>query len=573
MSHANDPLLEPPPQGPAAGKRWRTLAFATLALGLVLLPLAFWLRERWSVPVYAQAAVDPASTTGVLRLSLYGGYGSDEDETALRLVTTYVRGPHYQGMEDNDMRGFLDGYFLYGWNQASVEHIRVGRRNRMPALGEYELFRPLLRWSGIELAPGARVLEARLTLEVEEGPPGELEVLLYEVKKEWNPGEGGTLKDSTSPPRRGEVWWKDVAYQEEPWGLPGAGFCSDDAPQADLGAMPLAIARYRPGEREVVFASLELTEYASRRVLEKKPLLFLLKLCDPLEDTVGTVLSFYSANQGDYRNTRRRPRLTLEWESPREKARIEERVRLEHGRTYLFPRLEASGAAFLAASFIADPGSEQPLVELRGGRGEEVSAWREATLPFAAEWDWVEARLTAARDPHPLGSRFESSFRDTWVVTRPPEKQRVIWTFISPDGERHTVAAAYAGGYTWEVSFPAAQLGRWRYSWTHGFTKAGFQSAEGVFDVVAGGRENVKLHLEGLLERIRDSSLSARSRLARFGQEFARLQRAALQHETPDSFRSEAGLELQALLRRIRCELSGKVIGAHRKPFPAKRKW
>lgn len=94
-------------------------------------------------------------------------------------------------MEDNDIRGFLDGRFKNGWNQPGQMHVRVGRRKQVsPKYGEQELCRVLQRWDRIELPPLSNILHTLLSLEVENGPPFELQIFLYEVKKDWNPGGG-----------------------------------------------------------------------------------------------------------------------------------------------------------------------------------------------------------------------------------------------------------------------------------------------------------------------------------------------------------------------------------------------
>jgi peptidoglycan-N-acetylglucosamine deacetylase len=45
-------------------------------------------------------------------------------------LSTFVAGPLYDGMEDNDLRGFLDGGFRWAWNQPTQAHVRVGRPGR-----------------------------------------------------------------------------------------------------------------------------------------------------------------------------------------------------------------------------------------------------------------------------------------------------------------------------------------------------------------------------------------------------------------------------------------------------------
>jgi hypothetical protein len=247
-----------------------------------------------------------------LRISAYGGAGRARGGEPLRHVSVFANGSDYAGMEDNDLRGFLDGRFRYGWNQPTQMHVRAGRLQSAPRWGEYELFRALYRWEGIDLPPEVRVHRAALRLAVEKGPRYRktLTAMLYEVKKDWNPGEGGTRRDNNSPPKEGEVWWGEVARGRKPWGLPGVGFASDTHPDADTGAMPLAEARWEPGQEELVFESPALARCVQRRVREGRPLLFLLKLSDRDEDRHGSAIHIYSGNVDDDHQAARRPSST-----------------------------------------------------------------------------------------------------------------------------------------------------------------------------------------------------------------------------------------------------------------------
>ena len=141
-------------------------------------------------------------------------------------------------MTDNDIRGFLDGGFIWGWNQATQIHVRLGRNGEFsrPMYGEVELSRVLQRWDGITLPPDSEISTCRLTLQVEEGPEGPLRLFVYAVARDWRPGSGGEDGNNVSVPKPGEVWWRDAAYGEVPWGLPGVGFASDAHPEADTAA-------------------------------------------------------------------------------------------------------------------------------------------------------------------------------------------------------------------------------------------------------------------------------------------------------------------------------------------------
>ena len=83
---------------------------------------------------------------GVLHLSRYVAGGAASSPAVHR--STFVNGPDYCGMTDNDIRGFLDGGFIWGWNQATQIHVRLGRTGEFPnpKYGEVELFRVLQRW-------------------------------------------------------------------------------------------------------------------------------------------------------------------------------------------------------------------------------------------------------------------------------------------------------------------------------------------------------------------------------------------------------------------------------------------
>jgi hypothetical protein len=419
-----------------------------------------------------------------------------------------------------------------------------------------ELFRVIQRWDGIDLPPLARVVETRLTLDVEAGTDQAIRLMLYEVKKDWNPGQGGVLQDNASPPAPGEVWWNDRAYQESAWGLPGAGFASDHHPQADTAAMPLVETRYEPGDPEIEFSSPELAAYATRRISEGLPLLFMIKVSDYQEDLPGSRLELFSAENGDSRNPARRPRLTLEWESPAEITSIQQPVLLEFGRSYVLPRAETRGARRLDVSFESKGGDRRPTPMVRGGRGDDASEWRAVGDGLDVAWDWFEVKLVAADDPVTLGWPFVAEFRDTRVRTAPPEDQVVDWLFVAPSGTRHAVRAAYAGDYTWRIEFVPDEIGPWRYSWRHAFTKKGYRSTPGGFDVLAGDADNVRTRIRALADRIRATDPAILEEQARsLMVELTRLERAALLMETPESFRRESGAEVRRLLNDVRALL------------------
>src|SRR5690606_35668650 len=106
-----------------------------------------------------RALPSPPSLRGTVNVSLFRSLpdnGANLTELALLHRHSWVRGRKYEGMEDNDIRGFLDGRFVAAWNQPSQVHVRLGRTWRnWYRFGERELFRVLHRWDGIRLPPGA----------------------------------------------------------------------------------------------------------------------------------------------------------------------------------------------------------------------------------------------------------------------------------------------------------------------------------------------------------------------------------------------------------------------------------
>jgi len=512
---------------------------------------------------------DEPGICGLLRVSWFTDDGANSE--CRSHVSTYVNGPHYSGMEDNDLRGFLDGGFVWGWNQPSQAHVNLGRLSpdsRVPACppkyGEEELFRIIQRWEGIRLPSGSTVLDARLVLTVERAPELPLRIMLYAMQKDWNPGGGGTERNNVSPPKRGEVWWNDVGFRERAWGLPGAGFAARGNPDADTDEVPLADATYRPGNEKVVLGSEELARYAKARIADGKPLLFLLKLSDYHEDIPGTEIDFYSGNYGSSHCVSQRPQLVLEWTSGAECGSRDERVRIEYGRTRVIPQIEVRENAQCAISFFPEAGYDVPTIEVRevgeAGRSD-LTDWSTVGPLFVTEGGLLDLRITAARNRVSLGEAFHAELRDTWVATAPPEEQSVLWTFVAPSGSEQVAEASYKGDFRWAVAFVPDEIGPWRYHWRHRFISEGFNSPVGRFDVVAG-------NLEVVIDRLR--RLAAEVEATAPGDDpdvievqrgrFYRLQRAALLLQDPRSFRSESGIALRQLHNRIRSSLSGRPV-------------
>ena len=499
----------------------------------------------------------PRPVSGTLALSGFAAAARhDASPGASEHTSLLVPGVDYAGMQDNDIRGFPNGRWVHGWNQVGQRHVRLGRGPSTSRFGEMEIMRALHRWDDMPLPANAVVRQVSLEIVVEAGIEEPADVMLYEVHRDWNPGSGGVQRDNTSPPAPGEVWWPEAAHGEEEWGLPGASFASDSPELSDIAPLALATARYAPGASRLVFSSAALTGYVQRRVASAKPLLFLLKLSDSDEDLVRDELVVYSAEEGDSFSASRRPKLTVEWHVPTEVVGWQQEVLLENARSMELPKLPMKGASRWAVSFHPRSGYESPLIEIRGGSAGSHSEWRSAAIPFEVDWDWIQVRLVAARNPVSLGTAFESEFVDTWVPNAKPEDQTVTWHFTDPLGKEIELRGSYEGHFRWRVAFHPKVPGRWTYYLDHDLNWPPYRSEHMVFDVLVDDLTIVLDHLEDLAARIDASSLTTlRAKFDTFGDELMRLERAGIQLLTPETFRSERGVQFSARVDEIRREL------------------
>jgi hypothetical protein len=413
------------------------------------------------------------------------------------------------------------------------------------------------------------IQNARIRIKVEKPSFNEepVTVMLYAVNKSYEAGEGGKLRNNISPPKKGEVWWGARAHDEEAWGLPGVGFASDVHPDADTGAQALAQTTLKPGDTEIVFESAALAAYAERSAHRNRPLYLLLKLSDQDEDKRGTAVHLWSGNIGVRSNPARRPRLELNWTSPTPQAVAEHAVRLEHGRTAELPALKAPNTSRYIVTFQPEEGSEWPVIQVRSRANEK---WRLAGVGGLAGHNGLSVRLSATQSAVTRGQAFEDSFRDTWVTSGPPEEQQVTFTFVAPSGDVHRTQAEFQGDYTWKVSFPPDELGRWRYWHEHDLYE-GFRSADGVFDCVPGDRQAIAQQLRALAQRIRDRNYEdPKLAVHKFGPEFWALERAALASMTPEEWAGEPGRELDQLIVNVRKQMDSRELPEKQRMRPAK---
>ena len=488
---------------------------------------------------------------GTLRISALDGTGPAAPAgPAACHRTTVVPGARYGGMEDNDIRGFLDGVFKWGWNQVGQSHVRIGRRGRGAAWGEYEVFRTLQRWVGLPLPADAQLCDARLVLTVESGPDFPVDVALYAVQADWNPGRGGRNGDSISVPRTGEVWWGERGYRSEPWGLPGAGLAADD-PGADTTGLPLAQVRLGPGERRLELRSAALVRYLQQRVAAGRPLLFLVKLGDYHEDRPGSMTELYSANYGDHGSVADRPRLEIAWKAPAERVVLTRALSLEYGRSFEQAVPDLPPGVPFVAEFLPAEGAAAPHLQVCCTADDPT--WQPAGF-HPGTTGGLRVRLDGARMPVALGQAIELEIGDAWMVTGPPEEQVVTWTFVSPAGIVHRVVADHDPPYRWRVRFVPDEVGPWSYFWTHRFYGPEERRGPTVwFDVLARDLQSAHEALERLA-----GELEARppgedaARRERMMYRFATLERALMQQFDAEGWRGPQGTRERALLRRIR---------------------
>lgn len=493
--------------------------------------------------------------------------GSTGDRS--RLTSVFVNGPGARPLEDNDIRGFLDGRFMWGWNQSGQTKVRLGRNRahiRPPKYGEDELFRVLQRWSGLDLPRGATVRQARLRLHATGPLAEERRVYLYAALRDWNPGRGGVRRDNVSVPEEGEVWWGEARRGREAWGLPGAGYASDDDPDADTDVQPLARARCPAGSREVELGDERLTRHVDEVLGGGRPLLFLLKLSDREEDQPGSLLGLRSGEFGVDADWRVRPRLELEWEPPSDASCSRADVFLEHGRERTIGPIVLHGDQRLWTAFECESGFEPPTLQWREVARQDGSAasdWRpvDGHGPVSPDLGAIEVRILAARNPVALGEEYSARLRDTWVVSAPPEDQDVEWRFVAPSGAEHRVTGDYRGDFTWRVAFVPDEIGRWRVRWRHELAGPEEVGPAGTFDVGPGGADNAMEQIGELTERAAELPRTGEGKereLARF----LPLERGVMQDLTAEEFRADRGRALRRALDRAREVLWGRPMPA-----------
>lgn len=186
-----------------------------------------------------------------------------------------------------------------------------------------------------------------------------------------------------------------------------------------------------------------------------------------------------------------------------------------YGRYFYFPKIVVTKRQYITADIFNNDDSDSAVIEIRGGSQDRISNWEVLRQPKRLDdWNWLQARVSQLKNTVILESKFENSFRNTWVTTEKPEQQEVLWSFISPEGFLEKVKATYQGNYTWEVEYLPNMIGRWHYYWTNKFINELYTSEIGVFDVTPGDKNNIMQQLERLYTEIMDPQTDRLLKLA-----------------------------------------------------------
>ena len=379
-----------------------------------------------------------------------------------RLGTVLRAGSGYRGMEDTEIRGFLDGAVKFERNVATQYHVRIGCEASGAVAGRSEVMRVLQRWDLSPIPACARIAAARLVLRQEDitrfphRQPLRWPVTfyIYEVKKPWGPGRGGVGADNVSKPEPGDAWWLEARAGELAWQVPGCGFASDTDPRADRGAEPLASgAIHGPGD-DLVCTGPRLALHVERAVRSGRPLEVLIAASPADECLPGSIKAFYSRDYGDDGNPVLRPRLELDWTSRadwvEEKAFV-----LEPGGTALMrpdPARALREGAIAAACLEpgGDPAAMPPEVLVTDGSGASI-----------------EAMVTTAIQPVSAGDSIRIELLETWTPSAgSPDGFTVSFRFTAPSGRVLGREARHAGAHRYACEVTPDEMGVWRYSWS-----------------------------------------------------------------------------------------------------------
>lgn len=474
-----------------------------------------------------------------------------------RIIQTYISNSSTNVMQDNDLRGFLDGTFKKAWAQVTQNHTRVGRRANDPAYGEHELFRTIQKWEAITPPSSGILQDIELKISVESGHTSEVIIYLYSVNKTWVPGSGGVLRNNLSVPNKGEVWWLEKSYKEELWALPGVGFASNSHPNADTPATPLAFYHYKPGEKQISFKSTQLKNYASSQISNKKPLHFLIRLESQTEDTPGIKLQFYSGDYSHEHTKNIRPSIIATW------ALLN--VTNEHVHSLILPQ----GEKLNFSTPIKNTINKQILVDFKSTncktpiyiRENNGSPWRSLPRNIKLENDDGNFELISGFNPTALNKHFQATIHDTWITSNPPDQQQVFWHFRSPSGNIQTVKSEYKGDYDWKVNFLFDEPGLWHYWWTAEFTDKPYTSNSTKITVYVESIVDVITMLEKLKHEIIQAGITDKDTLHfRSTRKFNALERSLMSMLTPEQYQSPDFKSSRILLNSIRELMSGEPI-------------
>lgn len=409
----------------------------------------------------------------------------DAPEQSPPITTRFQANDVYSGMEDVEIRGFLDGQVKFRRNVATQYHVRIGCEGSKPHAGRYEVMRVLERWDVLGIPAYATILSVKLRLEQEDTsafphihqPLWPVDVYAHELRKPWGGGRGGARGDNESEPEPGDAWWLEAQAGKTPWAVPGAGLGDDVDPAADRSTSSLAAGRLEGPEQPLVLEGAGLVRLVQQAVSGRRPLCILLKLSDHQEHLPGSVRAFYSREFGDDHGPEGRPALEVVWTAPCVRW-IAETRRLEPGRRAAIALdLASLGeepvtlALHAEASGDAPPFAPRVCVHGSGSRAANLPPVTPSGAPWSAVLEVKPSDVTmlevSAEGTRVLaGAAFSASILETWA---PDVAQRadllLRFHFLAPSGRSVEARATYAGDFRYRCELLPEEVGLWRYTW------------------------------------------------------------------------------------------------------------
>ena len=133
------------------------------------------------------------------------------------------------------------------------------------------------------------------------------------------------------------------------------------------------------------------------------------------------------------------------------------------------------------------------------------------------------------------------------------------------------VRADYVGDLRWTATLDPKEVGRWTYSWSHGFADPPYRSLPAAFHVTVSSMDEARRCISAFGEKVEAATDRDRRKSRDLKDELARVVRAVMSAMDPDLFRDSEGQAVLAELRRVR-GLFGKSVPDPIPLIPAERR-